>query len=73
MLWKVTDRNNVIWRFEDENHVREVLKDVEFNKIEVHYFTEAKDELASPQKFNLNDDEVDKLIDGALVGVISIN
>jgi len=73
MLDKATDRNNANWRFEDENHVKQFLSDVGFNKVEFHYFNEAKNELVSPKKFNLNSDEVDKLIDGALVAVISID
>lgn len=73
MLDKETDRNNANWRFEDENHVRSFSKNIGFNKIEFHYFNEVKDELVSPKKFNLKIQEIDKLMDGALVAVISID
>lgn len=72
-LSETTDRNNANWRFENKKHVKEFLNDIGFNKIEFHYFNEVKDELTSPQKLKVDNEEVEKLLDDALVAVISIN
>jgi hypothetical protein len=72
-LSKTTDRNNADWRFEDEDHVRDFLNNVGFNSIEFHYFKEVKDELSSPKILNIENDEVDRFLDGALVTVISVD
>lgn len=72
-LSKVTDRNNTNWRFEDEDHIKQFLKDIGFKNVEFHYFNEVKSELTSPNKLNLDSDTVDKLIDNALVAIIRIN
>ena len=71
-LKKITDRNNANWRFESEESVRKFLNDIGFNKIEFHRFNEVKAELVSPNRLNIDDKKVNKLIDDAVVAVIKI-
>lgn len=72
-LSNITDRNNANWRFEDEEHVRRFLNDVGFKGIEFHDYQEIKNVLSSKKILGIDDDTIEKLIDGSLMSVISID
>lgn len=74
--YKVNFRNatgheleNVV--FEDIEHARKFFSNIGFG-IEEHKFTEIIEELASPKKLNMNDDDVKKMLNNAVVFVMRI-
>lgn len=70
-LSKITDRNNISWRFKDKSEAEEFLAKNNL-KIEWHDFTESIDMLYSKKYFNLTNEEVVPYLQYAYVGVISI-
>lgn len=69
-LTQVTDRNNAAWRFKDKRAVEQFLK-TENLKIEWHDFVEALPMLSSKNNLDLKDNEVEKYLQNAYVGVIT--
>lgn len=67
----ITSRNNLNERFEDINHVREFFSDTGFKDIEIHKFSEVRDELFSPSILGLNDSEF--LLKEAIVAVMRVD
>lgn len=70
-LTQVTDRNNSAWRFKDQEEVEKFLKE-ESLKIEWHDFVESVPMLSSKEKFGLTDNEVEKYLQNAYVGIITV-
>lgn len=59
-LSTVTSRNNLNNRFEDINHVKSFFGNIGFELIEIHKFSEIKDELYSINKLNIFDEKIEK-------------
>ena len=68
----VTLRNNLKDRFEDVNHIKNFMKDIGFNNVEIHKFIEMKDELKSFEILKIKKNKYDDLLENAIVAVISI-
>ena len=71
-LNKVTARNNLNDRFEDENHIRSFFKNIGFNTVEIHKFIEVKDELKSFENLDLNKNSCDELLENGIVAIFKI-
>ena len=68
----VTSRNNLNDRFEDENHIKEFMKEIGFKNVEIHKFIEVKDSLKSFEMLGIDKDSCDDLLENAVVAVIKI-
>jgi O-methyltransferase involved in polyketide biosynthesis len=68
----VTSRNNLKDRFEDINHIKDFMKNIGFNNVEIHKFIEMKDKLKSFEILNVEKNKYDELLENAIVAVISI-
>lgn len=70
-LNQVTSRNDLQDRFYDIEHIKSFMSNIGFNNVEIHKFSEMKEQLKS---FNIIDVEenYDKLLDNAIVAVIRI-
>lgn len=66
----ITSRNNLNDRFEDINHVKEFFGDIGFEVVEVHKFSEVKDELYSINVLNIIDDKIEQTLEDAIVVVM---
>lgn len=66
---KITSRNSINDRFEDENHIKTFYGEIGLD-VEIHYFSEVKDELSSPNKLNLTD--IDERLNSALVAIFRL-
>lgn len=71
-LNKVTSRNNLSDRFENIEHIKQFFGDVGFKLVEVHKFSEMKEELYSINYNNIIDDHIEQLLDDAIVVVMKI-
>ena len=69
---RVTSRNRLNDRFENEEHIRSFFKEIGFNNIEIHKFNEAKDELKSFDILGIDKDSCDGVLDSAIVAVLKI-
>lgn len=72
-LTNLTSRNNLNDRFEDINHIKEFFGTIGFNNIEIHKFSEVKEELYSVNELGIIDEHAEKLLDDAIVAVMKIN
>lgn len=68
-LSNVSIRNNINDRFENEEHIIKFFGDIGFD-VEFHYFKEAKNELSSPDILKISSNEIDKLLEHAMVVVM---
>lgn len=68
----VTSRNNLKDRFEDINHIKDFMKKLGFNNVEIHKFIEMKDKLKLFEILNVEKNKYDELLENAIVAVISI-
>lgn len=71
-LSNVTSRNNLSDRFENIEHIKQFFGDVGFELVEVHKFSEMKDNLYSINYNNIIDDHIEQLLDDAIVVVMKI-
>lgn len=71
-LNNVTSRNNLNDRFENIEHIKQFFGDVGFELVEVHKFSEMKDNLYSINYNNIIDDHIEQLLDDAIVVVMKI-
>lgn len=71
-LNNVTSRNNLSDRFENIEHIKQFFGDVGFELVEVHKFSEMKDNLYSINYNNIIDDHIEQLLDDAIVVVMKI-
>lgn len=71
-LTSVTDRNSLNDRFEDIEHIREFFGKIGFDVIEVHKFSEVKNELYSINQFNIINENIEKSLEDAIVAVMKI-
>lgn len=71
-LTNVTSRNNLSDRFENLEHIKQFFGDVGFELVEVHKFSEIKEELYSVNINNIIDEYIEQLLDEAIVVVMKI-
>ncbi len=71
-LASITSRNNLNDRFEDENHIRKFFGAVGFELVEIHKFSEMKDELYSVNELGIIDDKIEKTLEDAIVVVMKV-
>lgn len=71
-LNNLTSRNDLEDRFEDYNHIKKFMKEIGFNKVEIHKFSEVKDEIKSFDILNIDKDKYSELLENAIVAIISI-
>lgn len=69
----ITSRNNLNDRFEDINHVKEFFENIGFEVLEVHKFSEVKDELYSINRLNIIDNKIEQTLEDAIVVIMKIN
>ncbi len=67
-LSNTTERNNASWRFRNIEHVKEFYGKLGLS-MEVHEFKEIKPYLSAPKIMNIEDKDIDKLLDFAIVAV----
>lgn len=67
----VTSRNDINDRFEDKEHVINFFDKIGFS-VEFHDFNEVKELLSSPTNLKLEDEKVDKILDGGIVVIMRI-
>lgn len=68
----ITSRNNLNDRFEDVNHIKKFFDDIGFELVEIHKFSEMKDELYSVNELGIMDDKIEKTLEDAIVVVMKI-
>lgn len=68
----VTSRNDLKDRFEDFEHIKRFMKEIGFSNVEIHKFSEVKDEIKSFDMLNIDRDKYDELLDNAIVAIITI-
>lgn len=66
----LTTRNNLNDRFENLEHIKQFYGNIGFEVIEVHKFSEVKDELYSVNTLNIINDKIEKTLDDAIVVVM---
>ncbi|OQB06445.1 MAG: Leucine carboxyl methyltransferase [bacterium ADurb.Bin212] len=71
-LSTITDRNNLNWRFEDIDHVKEFFGKLGFVVESVLPQAEIINELTSPKKLGLDNKQVEALLADAIVAVIRL-
>lgn len=71
-LANITSRNNLNDRFEDENHIRKFFGDVGFELVEIHKFSEMKDELYSVNELGIINDKIEKTLEDAIVVIMKV-
>ena len=71
-LNNVTSRNSISDRFKNIEHIKQFFGDVGFELVEVHKFSEMKEELYSINYNNIIDDHIEQLLDDAIVVVMKI-
>jgi len=69
----ITSRNNLNDRFENLEHVKKFYGNIGFEVIEVHKFSEVKDELYSVNTLNIINNKIEKTLDDAIVVVMKVN
>lgn len=68
----ITSRNNLDNRFEDESHIREFFGSVGFELVEIHKFSEMKDELYSINELGIIDEKIEKTLEDAIVVIMKM-
>lgn len=68
----VTSRNDLKDRFEDFNHIKKFMNEIGFSNVEIHKFSEVKDEIKSFDILNIDKEKYDELLDNAIVAIITI-
>lgn len=71
-LTNVTDRNSLNDRFEDIEHIKKFFGRIGFEVIEIHKFSEVKDELYSINCYNIINENIEKSLEDAIVAVMKI-
>ena len=66
----ITSRNNLNDRFEDINHIQTFFGDIGLELIEVHKFSEVKNDLYSVNKLNIIDDKINQTLEDAIVVIM---
>lgn len=66
----ITSRNNLNDRFEDINHIKAFFGDIGFELVEVHKFSEVKNELYSINTLNIIDDKINQTLEDAIVVIM---
>lgn len=64
---KITSRNQLNDRFEDENHIRKFFGEIGFELVEIHKFSEIKDDLYSINVLGITNEKIEKSLDEAIV------
>ncbi len=68
----ITSRNNLNFRFNDINHVKEFFSDLGFEVAEVLKFSEVKNELYSINELHIFNDKIDQTLEDAIVVVMKL-
>lgn len=68
----VTSRNNLQDRFNDIEHIKSFMSNIGFNNVEIHKFSEMKEQLKSFNIIDVEKENYDELLDNAIVAVIRI-
>ncbi|MDE5539142.1 MAG: hypothetical protein K2J20_01495, partial [Bacilli bacterium] len=71
-LATITSRNKLNDRFEDENHIREFFGNIGFELVELHKFSEVKDDLYSVNKLNIINNDIENSLEHAIVVVMKV-
>lgn len=71
-LTNITSRNNIDNRFNDINHVKTFFGELGFDLVEVHKFSEVKDDLYSVNNLNIINNNINKTLDEAIVVIMTI-
>lgn len=66
----ITSRNNLNDRFEDINHIKTFFGDIGLELLEVHKFSEVKNELYSVNTLNIIDDKINQTLEDAIVVIM---
>lgn len=68
----ITSRNNLHDRFEDENHIKKFFGDIGLEVMEIHRFSEIKNELYSVNELNIFDDKIAQTLNDAIVVIMQV-
>lgn len=71
-LDNITSRNNLNYRFHDINHVKDFFGEIGFEVIEVHPFSEIRDELSSINEYGIISSSICDTLDRAIVVVMKV-
>lgn len=71
-LDNVTSRNNLNYRFDDINHVKDFFGQIGFEVVEVHPFSEIRDELSSINDYGIISKSIDTSLERAIVVVMRV-
>ena len=71
-LSNITSRNDLKDRFNDIEHIKEFFGKIGFKNIEIHKFIEVKDELTSFDILNIDKNQMDDLLNEAIVAIMSL-
>ena len=71
-LTNITSRNNIDNRFNDINHVKTFFGELGFDLVEVHKFSEVKNDLYSINNLNIINNNIDKTLEEAIVVIMAI-
>ena len=69
---KVTSRNSLNDRFEDEKHIRSFFNEIGFKEIEIHKFIEEKENLKSFELIGIDSNECDELLENGVVAILKV-
>lgn len=69
---KITSRNDLKERFENVEHIKSFFGEIGFKNIEIHKFSEMKDELKSFDILGINKNKYDELLESCIVAVMKI-
>lgn len=68
----LTSRNNLNDRFEDIEHIKQFFGDIGFEVVEIHKFSEMKNELYSINHYHILDEHIEQVLDSAIVAVMKV-
>lgn len=68
----VTSRNDLQDRFENLEHIKSFMSNIGFSNVEIHKFSEMKEQLKSFNIIDVKEENYDELLDNAIVAVIRI-
>ncbi len=68
----VTSRNALQDRFDDIEHIKSFMSNIGFNNVEIHKFSEMKEQLKSFNIIDVEEENYNELLDNAIVAVIRI-
>jgi len=71
-LSSITSRNELKDRFNDVEHIKEFFGKIGFKNIEIHKFIEVKEELTSFDILNIDKNQMDNLLNEAIVAIMSL-